>query len=169
MRTPIDFWAANVDAGTLICALRIQWLARRRRTLGRHAYAELRDLVSTRDENQWQSILRYTDPWGRNMLHFIAEYGATIALTDALEAGVPIDSTDHLGNTALHWAAHGGHRHLVEDLIRMGARTDLKNKAGKTARCVAVDRLKWMFPPPVKLSSLTANLDRGLRLNPAGI
>lgn len=56
-----------------------------------------------------------------------ASAGQTARLLAYVDAGVPVDLTDHQGNTLLILAAYDGHAELVEGLAERGANINVLN------------------------------------------
>lgn len=51
---------------------------------------------------------------------------------------IPVNAIDHNGDTALHDAARFGHKDVCEKLIAEGADKSVRNKAGCTAKDLAM-------------------------------
>lgn len=62
-----------------------------------------------------------------------ARAGQTQRVLAYVDAGVPVDLTDHNGNTLLMLAAYHGHAELVDGLAERGARVDTANDRDQVA------------------------------------
>lgn len=62
----------------------------------------------------------------------LARDGATADLAAAVDAGVPVDTSDPAGNSLLMLAAYHGHVETVRALVERGADPDLANVNGQT-------------------------------------
>jgi uncharacterized protein len=62
-----------------------------------------------------------------------ARNGDTVRVLAYVEAGVPVDLTDHQGNTLLMLAAYYGHAALVDGLADRGADVDSLNDRDQVA------------------------------------
>ncbi len=68
----------------------------------------------------------------------LARDGATAVLEATLEAGAPVDLTDHQGNGLLMLAAYHGRADAVKMLLRHGADPTMQNDRGQTPLAGAV-------------------------------
>ncbi len=59
--------------------------------------------------------------------------GQTARVLAYVDAGVPVDLTDHQGNTLLMLATYHGHAELVDGLAERGARVDTVNDRDQVA------------------------------------
>jgi uncharacterized protein len=62
-----------------------------------------------------------------------AREGQTARVLAYVDAGVPVDLTDHQGNTLLMLAAYHGHAPLVDGLAERGAKVDTPNDRDQVA------------------------------------
>lgn len=62
-----------------------------------------------------------------------ARAGQTERVLAYVDAGVPVDLTDHQGNTLLMLAAYHGHAALVDGLAERGAKVDTANDRDQVA------------------------------------
>lgn len=62
-----------------------------------------------------------------------AREGQTTRVLAYVDAGVPVDLTDHQGNTLLMLAAYHGHADLVDGLAERGADVDAANDRDQVA------------------------------------
>jgi ankyrin repeat protein len=70
----------------------------------------------------------------------LARAGDTGALTEALDAGIPVNLTNGSGDSLLMLAAYHDHPDTVEALLERGADTGRVNDRGQTALGAAVFR-----------------------------
>jgi ankyrin repeat protein len=70
----------------------------------------------------------------------LARAGDTVALTQALDAGIPVNLTNGAGDSLLVLAAYHDHPDTVEALLVRGADTGRANDRGQTALGAAVFR-----------------------------
>uniref|UniRef100_A0A8C6NM42 Notch homolog, like n=1 Tax=Nothobranchius furzeri TaxID=105023 RepID=A0A8C6NM42_NOTFU len=72
-------------------------------------------------------------PDGSVVLIRAVRSGLDRVVLELLQAGVPVNNTDHTGRSALHWACSVNHLSLARTLIRYGAAVDLQDNKGETA------------------------------------
>ncbi|MEZ0491740.1 ankyrin repeat domain-containing protein [Kineococcus sp. TBRC 1896] len=70
----------------------------------------------------------------------LAREGATAALAERLDAGVPVNLTNSAGDTLLILAAYHGHAETVRAVLERGADHARVNDKGQTALSAAVFR-----------------------------
>jgi ankyrin repeat protein len=70
-------------------------------------------------------------------IHAAAAGKHTAIVEMLLDAGTPVDATQHGGFTALHAAAHSGLQDMVELLLRRGADPSILTADGRTAASYA--------------------------------
>eukprot|EP00041_Stephanoeca_diplocostata_P005945 m.71658 g.71658 ORF g.71658 m.71658 type:complete len:399 (+) comp16088_c0_seq1:100-1296(+) len=77
---------------------------------------------------------------GRTALHKASFWGHAhlIGFLTAEHCNIPVNAVDHNGDTALHDAARFGHKEVCEKLIAEGADKSIRNKAGSTAKDLAM-------------------------------
>ena len=112
---------ANVDAGTLACAIH-----------GGNINC-LRLLLEAGAD------IDNADFYGRTPLHLSAQCGHLDCLQLLLEAGAETDKADPNGNAALHWAAWSGRLDCLRLLLEAGADKDKGDTIGDTPLHVAAD------------------------------
>ena len=79
-----------------------------------------------------------TDQLGRTALHTAAQKGHADCVRSLLSHGAFIHARDHQLNSALHFAVVSGESDTCALLLQNGARHDVPNRAGHTARQLAI-------------------------------
>ena len=123
---------ANVDAGTLACAIH-----------GGNINC-LRLLLEAGAD------IDNADFYGRTPLHLSAQCGHLDCLQLLLEAGAETDKADPNGNAALHWAAWSGRLDCLRLLLQAGADKNKGDTMGRTplhgaAECGHLDCLRLLL------------------------
>ncbi|XP_013871831.1 neurogenic locus notch homolog protein 1 [Austrofundulus limnaeus] len=80
-----------------------------------------------------QQSAEWCGPDGSVVLIRAVRSGLDRVVLELLQAGVPVNNTDHTGRSALHWACSVNHLSLARTLIRYGAAVDLQDNKGETA------------------------------------
>ncbi|KAM6910484.1 uncharacterized protein notchl [Xenentodon cancila] len=80
-----------------------------------------------------QQSAEWCGPDGSVVLIRAVRSGLDRVVLELLQAGVPVNNTDHTGRSALHWACSVNHHSLARTLIRYGAAVDLQDNKGETA------------------------------------
>ncbi|MEQ2287312.1 hypothetical protein AMECASPLE_011051 [Ameca splendens] len=80
-----------------------------------------------------QQSAEWCGPDGSVVLIRAVRSGLDRVVLELLQAGVPVNNTDHTGRSALHWACSVNHLSLAKTLIRYGAAVDLQDNKGETA------------------------------------
>ncbi|XP_017288778.1 neurogenic locus notch homolog protein 1 [Kryptolebias marmoratus] len=84
-----------------------------------------------------QQSAEWCGPDGSVVLIRAVRSGLDRVVLELLQAGVPVNNTDHTGRSALHWACSVNHLSLARTLIRYGAAVDLQDNKGETALFLA--------------------------------
>ncbi|KAM4580836.1 uncharacterized protein notchl [Odontesthes bonariensis] len=79
-----------------------------------------------------QQSAEWCGPDGSVVLIRAVRSGLDRVVLELLQAGVPVNNTDHTGRSALHWACSVNHLSLARTLIRYGAAVDLQDNKGET-------------------------------------
>lgn len=74
-----------------------------------------------------------------------ARHGKTQDLKLMLNAGMPVDLSDHNGNTLIMLSSYNGNVETTELLVNYNAQVDKKNHRGQTPLGELVSRVIWIL------------------------